>query len=155
VPDRWTLDDVGAVLRRSIEDRRRLNKHVRYIEAACAVMAVFLIVSMGLTTGVPGTPLRGLIGENRARATEAKRLAEAIQVQRAASLRLLCTEQNGRHDRTVRELDRRLALAVRMASPSRARRIRESRAFTVALIEALAPHRDCATFVRTHLAGRS
>jgi hypothetical protein len=154
MPDPWTLEDVSAELRASIEDRRRLNKRVRYIEAACAVQAVFLVISMAVTTGVPGTPVRGLIGQNRQRASEAKALAVEIQRQRAASLRLLCVEQNRKHDRTLRTLDRRLALRVKTASPERAQEIRASRASTVALIDSLAPRQDCRAFVRQQMRGR-
>jgi hypothetical protein len=153
-PQEWTLADVSAELRRSMADRRRLNKRVRYIEAACAALSVFLIVSMGLTTGVPGTALRGLIGQNRQRASEAKALAVEIQRQRAASLRLLCVQQNHKHDRTLRTLDRRLELRVKTASPERAQEIRASRASTVALIDSLAPRQDCGAFVRQQMRAR-
>lgn len=57
-----------------------------------------------------------------------------------ASRHDLCVDQNHHHDRTVRELDSRIA----KLPPAQHRRALASRAFTVALIDSLAPKRDCA-----------
>lgn len=51
----------------------------------------------------------------------------------------LCEQQNARHDKTLRILDREIA---RLPRRARARATRE-RAGTVALIDALSPRRDC------------
>ena len=70
---------------------------------------------------------------------EAEHRAAEIEESRRDVLIRACREQNVRRARTIRELDRRLA-----ALPPESRdRARESRDFTLALIEQLAPHRDC------------
>jgi hypothetical protein len=73
---------------------------------------------------------------------------QAIQAERARNVRANCLDTNGRHDRTIATLDRRLQVAVRRAPPAQARQIRASREFTVALINALAPRRDCERLVK-------
>lgn len=71
------------------------------------------------------------------------RQAERIQQERERSIRTQCVEQNHRNANTIRELDRRLLIARRVATPSQVKRLEESRAFTVSLINALAPRHDC------------
>lgn len=67
--------------------------------------------------------------------------AAAIERSRVDVLVRSCRQQNRNHDKTIRILDRRIA----QFPPGRRRdRAERGRAFTVALIEALAPHRDCA-----------
>ena len=80
--------------------------------------------------------------------------AQQIQAQREDSIRDSCVGQNARHDATIRALDRLLAQATSHASAERVRRIEESRASTVRLIEALAPARDCAAVVDRALGKR-
>jgi hypothetical protein len=67
-----------------------------------------------------------------------------IQQQRATATRVNCQEQNVRHDAAITELDR---LIRRLPLPQRARAVR-GRDGTVALINALAPKRDCEALVR-------
>ncbi len=68
-------------------------------------------------------------------------LTTQIQHQR----RTACVDLNMRHDSTINELDKLLAVAIRHAKSSGERqRIVASRAGTVLLINALDPHRNCA-----------
>jgi hypothetical protein len=66
-----------------------------------------------------------------------------IQASRADSIRRACVEQNERHDRTLRTLDALLTARAEGVSRARLERLKESRASTVLLIEALAPRDDC------------
>jgi hypothetical protein len=65
-----------------------------------------------------------------------------IQQQRAEAVN--CREQNARHDAAITELDR----LIRLLPLSRRARAVQGRDGTVALIEALAPKRDCSALVR-------
>lgn len=71
----------------------------------------------------------------------------AIQHERADSIRRACIEQNARHDATVATLDRLLAERMNEVPPARRAQLRDSRRFTVLLIDALAPKRDCSARV--------
>jgi Flp pilus assembly protein TadB len=88
-----------------------------------------------------------LRGQDAARADEAKRLAAAIQASRLESVARSCRQDNDRHDATMHELDKRLAELLTHASPARRAQILSSRASTIALINALAPKRDCSRAV--------
>lgn len=55
----------------------------------------------------------------------------------------LCRQQNERHDHTIRTLDKQIA----KLPPKERRRAIRQRAGTVALINALAPKRDCARVI--------
>jgi hypothetical protein len=68
-----------------------------------------------------------------------------IQRERAEAIRVNCQEQNVRHDLTIRKLDE---LIDRLPPGRRKRRAVSNRDGTVALIEALAPKRDCERLVR-------
>lgn len=70
-------------------------------------------------------------------------LAHRIQASRIESARRVCLEQNERHDRTIAELDK----LIRLAPSDRRAQAETSRAYTVRLIDALVPHRDCKTVV--------
>jgi hypothetical protein len=61
------------------------------------------------------------------------------------ALERACNEQNVRHDRTVAKLDE---LVVGISDPVRRARAEQNRAGTVALIDALAPKRQCAARAR-------
>lgn len=89
-----------------------------------------------------------LRGQDQARATEAKRLAVAIQMSRIEIVRSSCEEGNKRHDATIKALDKRIREVSKTATPSQRARIQASRASTIALINALAPRFDCAARVR-------
>jgi hypothetical protein len=73
---------------------------------------------------------------------------DSIQASRAENVRANCTEQNERHDNTIRTLDSVLRDAKRRASPARREQLAQSRESTVLLINALAPKRDCEQRVR-------
>jgi hypothetical protein len=160
--DPWSRTRITKVLRASIEDRKYLHtqvawmrRHVRYVEGAVVIFGVTLVLSLSIIAGVPGVRGGvlgdgGLIGKNADRAAESKKVADGlarlvhrIQTERATNIRLNCLDQNRRHDQTVSTLDARLRLAQRTATPAQVRQIRQSRDFTVSLIGALAPRRDC------------
>lgn len=148
--DGWSRERITEVLRASIKDRQHLNRHLRWVEWAVVAQGVALIVSMLLITGIPGGVYTGLIGANSDRATESKRVADRlagivdqIQAERKANIEKNCRDLNARNVATVRELDARLAAARSQLSPAERAQLKESRDFTVALIDALAPRRDC------------
>lgn len=66
--------------------------------------------------------------------------------QRAEVTLTTCIDQNGRHDKTLDRLDEIIEKAVK-ADPGRAAQIRHSRASTIFIIEALAPHQNCRQLV--------
>jgi hypothetical protein len=68
-----------------------------------------------------------------------------IQDSRAELVRESCEQQNKQHDNTIRRLD--VAIAAIPPGP-RKRRAERNRRYTVSLIEALAPERDCDRLVR-------
>lgn len=67
-----------------------------------------------------------------------------IQLERARNVLSNCEDSNARHDRTVAQLER-LVEAIR--DPVRRARAVQGMAGTVALIDALAPKRDCRALV--------
>ena len=69
-------------------------------------------------------------------------LIQAQATQRAELTYTGCLDQNNRHDATIKRLDEILEKAI-TADPSRERALRQTRASTVFLIEALAPHQNC------------
>lgn len=71
-----------------------------------------------------------------------------INNERGRNVRNSCEETNRRHNSTVARLDARLDKAKLRASPAQANRLRESREFTVSLIDALQPVQDCDEVVR-------
>lgn len=70
-----------------------------------------------------------------------------LQAERVESILRACRDTNQRHDRTIRSLDE---LIQRLPSAKRTRAV-QSRAGTVLLINALAPHRDCETLARANV----
>jgi hypothetical protein len=85
-----------------------------------------------------------LVDANRHRASEARALAVQIQHER----RDACRAQNKRHADTIRTLDRLLAKLRRNASASVETRLQATRNNNLALINALAPTRNCATVAK-------
>lgn len=81
-------------------------------------------------------------------AIQVKQLVGRIQAERARNVLTSCVEQNARHDRTIATLDRLLLVAERPASAAQRAQIKQSRASTVLLIEALVPRQDCVARVR-------
>ena len=79
---------------------------------------------------------------------QTRSVSEAIQENREELIRTGCEEQNARNHNTIATLDALLEQA-KDENPERARRIEESRDFTVLLINALVPVRDCDEVVRT------
>jgi undecaprenyl pyrophosphate synthase len=75
---------------------------------------------------------------------EALAATAAIQQQRITAIRLVCENQNRRHDATLKALDRVLHAALRQTRlPAQRAVIRASRAPTVLIINALAPKQNC------------
>lgn len=81
-------------------------------------------------------------------------LFSTVNADRAKNIRRSCEEATVRHDNTVRRLDVKLAQAARGVTPARARQIRQSRDFTVSLIDSLSPVQDCDALVRKQVRGR-
>jgi cell division protein FtsB len=71
-------------------------------------------------------------------------LLQAIQRERARNVRTNCEEQNRRHDATIRQLHR---LVDELPPGPRKVRAVQGMAGSVALIQALAPKRDCRALV--------
>jgi len=69
---------------------------------------------------------------------------QRVQQSRVEVTRTNCLAQNNRHDATVRKLDQLIA---DIPPGARRRRAERGRASTVALIDALAPKRDCKAVV--------
>jgi hypothetical protein len=88
------------------------------------VLLTVLITLIAITLAVGGYALH-----------EALKAVSGIQ----ASRRELCVQQNRRHDATIAQLDRGIA---RLPAHQR-RRANANKAFTVDLINALSPVRDC------------
>lgn len=70
-------------------------------------------------------------------------VADSIQTNREEVTRQVCEDTNRRHDTTIDQLDALLDQAV-ARDPANAEQIRQSRDFTVALIDQLVPKRNCA-----------
>jgi hypothetical protein len=68
---------------------------------------------------------------------------ERIDASREAAFVQSCEEQNDRHRRTVKELDRIVAKAERSVPRRQRQAVRASRGPTVLLIDELAPLRSC------------
>jgi hypothetical protein len=66
------------------------------------------------------------------------------------SRRNVCEAVNVQHDKTIREVNRRIARAYARADPQRQKELLASRAFTLALIETLAPKKDCENLDPAH-----
>lgn len=144
--DVWSRERITAVLQASIEDRRHLNSHLRWVERSVALIGLVVIVVAVAITGIPLTGFDGLIGANSDR-------VEEIQQERAANIVRGCRDQNKRHDDTVMQLDALLTIAKLSVAgePGRAEQIEQSRDFTVALIDALAPVRDCQAVIEQQI----
>lgn len=68
---------------------------------------------------------------------------ETLAANRRNSVLENCEDQNERNEETIRTLDLRIARLAKSLSPSELTQLKASRAFTVSLVNALAPHRDC------------
>lgn len=73
-----------------------------------------------------------------------------IQQERVESILRACRDENERHDATIHRLDE----LIKRLPPEKRTRAVQSRAGTVLLINALAPHRDCATLARASVPSR-
>lgn len=75
------------------------------------------------------------------RANQAR--VEQINEERSQNVLRNCLDVNTRHRSTVRQLDALLEARLRSASPAERKLLKQSRANTVVLIDALVPERDC------------
>lgn len=109
------------------------------IQTRRGLVAVCLLALVAL-------PLAAWIAGSRVNNTS--EFAREIQRQRVESIRMSCEDTNRRHDRTIATLDALLVKRVKTAGRRERVKLKASRASTVALIEALAPKRDCAELIR-------
>ncbi len=79
--------------------------------------------------------------------TSTRALAQAIQAERRQTILRDCQETNARHDATIRQLDQLIATSVRHAKTGGGSRIKQSRAPTTLLINALAPTQNCGQLI--------
>ena len=101
-----------------------------------AILLVFAVVAMSLMLYAA----RHLSLENNARIRD-------IQEEREFATRFTCEDINARHRRTLKVLDDRIKRLIR-TNPERAAQVKESREFTVLLIEAIVPLRNCEEFTK-------
>jgi hypothetical protein len=128
---------------KELEDK--LDKHATEIKDRLAIfirrgLIAFAIVGVFTTLALFGF---GYLLREQHKTTD------LIQEQRRDAVRTTCEEQNKRHDRTVAVLERVLRDAEKK-TPERKAQIEAARASNLLLINALAPHRDCAQLI--HLA---
>src|SRR5438105_2700194 len=86
--------------------------------------------------------------EARNASLQAQTATAEVQRSRYASLLTICEEGNARNRATVREYDRRIARAEPRLSKARRAQLQAQRQFTVGLIDALSPVRNCPAYAR-------
>lgn len=157
--DEGTRDRVGAVLKATSEDRKRLDRHLTWVERAVLFEGLVLVLVSILLGGVPLTGYGGLTGANAQRAREAREtavqlelvvrrlgtLVERIQAERRRNILTSCIKQNVINQKTIEKYDRNIeaARASGLIPKAQLRRLAESRKFTVDLINTLAAREDC------------
>lgn len=99
------------------------------------IRIVLVLVALGVIINTTGNAVLFLLNADR---------VDQINEERARNTYSACLETNARHDRTLAELDRLVALTP--AGPRR-ERARAGRNNTAALIGALVPKRDCRALV--------
>jgi uncharacterized membrane protein YccC len=117
------------------EDRRHPPRRFAFLIAALVGFSLVVIAASVLVA----------VNANQTAADRAQQLARDIQKERARSIRQNCEDQNMRHTRTIDALDKAIAAAT---PPARKARAVANRIYTVRLINALAPLRDCDAVVR-------
>ena len=106
--------------------RRRWDPLVIACTALCILCAVIVVLTVAPTV------------------LDTRSTTQQIQEERARNIRRACEEQNDRNRSSVTALDELLAQRPGNTSPGR---LRQSRASTKILIDALVPVRDCAALV--------
>lgn len=106
------------------------------LSVVCTAICILCLAVVGVWGGT-------VLDTNR-QADQNARITAQIQRERARNVRSNCEEQNRRHDATVRQLHRLVA-----ELPPGPRKVRavQGMAGSVALIQALAPRRDCSALV--------
>lgn len=133
--------------------RRWEMRMLSLLSVGVAVLTALVIVgySQLIETGIQASDAahqaQAFSAQTRGLAQTTHRLVLAIQAQRIEFIISGCQQQNRRHRRTVHELDVILRRAERAAPPIRRAQLRESRASTLLLIDALAPYQDCKALV--------
>jgi hypothetical protein len=110
------------------------KKHYRTIAIAALGISILL-------AGVLGVDRLSQTAERSHRNAD---IVDAIQEERARAVRMNCEGQNARNRETVRRVRERF----RSLSPTERREGREGRDYTIALVNALAPVRNCDRVVR-------
>jgi cbb3-type cytochrome oxidase cytochrome c subunit len=116
------------------------NNLSRIVAFLCLLIGIVVVVSVASTV-LFATRLSNQQDETQRLVVAAKDQQNAIQEQRRTFVRDGCEAQNARHDRTLDEARHRFG-------PHLTPQQRMGYAFTVALINALAPHQDCDALVR-------
>lgn len=80
------------------------------------------------------------------RTADNRTLIRSQELQRAEITYTTCIDQNGRHDKTIGRLDELLGKAAK-DHPESAEALKQTRASTIFIIEALAPHQNCKQLV--------
>lgn len=127
------IDDIEEA---NQEHRLRVDRSIRWIWRTAVILAI------GNTLALVGYGL--LADQNGNRIDDNKQTISDIQQSRRDSVLISCREQNSRHDNTVKTLDGLIS----SSPPERKTQARQSRAFTVLLIDALVPKRNCQQRVR-------
>ena len=103
------------------------------------IRIVLVLVAVGTVTNTSGMVALFLLNADR---------VDQINQERAENIRRACEDTNGRYAKTVRELDRLLAVRTREMTSSERKAVMASRAATVVLIASLAPRRQCDRVVK-------
>jgi hypothetical protein len=110
------------------------------------VLVVLVAASILLAAGLAINLLDDTTGD----VSQNTAFVEAIQEERARATRENCRIQNAQNRNTVARVRERY----RLLSPTERREGRESRDYTIALIDALAPVRDCKKLVKRTVVDR-
>jgi hypothetical protein len=140
--------DVGSPLTRSYWTARGVVPRWQLLVVYLVVVAITVVgfIRIGHQASNAEDTARQTAQLTRATnklARENAALTLAIQHQRTETIRSSCEDQNRRHDATIAKLDVVLRRAV--PDPTTRLRIRTQNAL---LIDALAPHQDCATITQ-------
>lgn len=137
--------------RRERRNRDQLLIVCATLGLASAVVTGVFVGPTVLDTSGRTTDVERLARENEKRikdiaalTRENARLTQKINDERAHNVLVGCHETNRRHDATIRQLNR----LVRSAPTVERERSERNLAGTVALLEAIVPHRNCAALTR-------
>jgi hypothetical protein len=142
-PELYTFGIITQKGYRDLEDQ--LTKHANAVQARFHRWLVFGLIAFSI---IALTSAAGLVGFGVLLKKQGNTTAE-IQRQRHDTIERNCKDQNERHDRTARALNRAVVVAVRKAKTQKLKRaIRENSEVSLGLIDLLAPKQDCEAIVR-------